>query len=289
MKMYTIGELSKFSGLSVKTLRFYDQENILTPELRNESTGYRYYSEKQIMQVLFIKSLKPFGFSLDDIRNILNHKSDDALLEKLDDRMKVIKEDLNALDQQLSALEYVSDSLTKGQIALSSSRGRTKKKDGAPYPAELSTMPKTDVLYTRYVSQLNVDKLFLERCLELQRMRDEYRLYHAGPLMGIFHDGYDCQFTCDKGDLEICMPIIRPENFNSDVIKTMGGFLTVSTIHVGHYKKSFNAYVYLIDWIEENGYRITGPPIEQYILDPCNSNNINHYITKILFPVQISG
>ena len=81
MKMYSVGELAKISGISVKTLRFYDQEGILTPELRNAENGYRYYSDKQMMQVQIIKEMKPFGLSLEDIRNILQKQTFDCQLE----------------------------------------------------------------------------------------------------------------------------------------------------------------------------------------------------------------
>lgn len=42
--MYKIGEFSKITALSVKTLRYYDEEKILIPSFRNNENGYRYYN-----------------------------------------------------------------------------------------------------------------------------------------------------------------------------------------------------------------------------------------------------
>ena len=63
--------------------------------------------------------------------------------------------------------------------------------------------------------------------------------------------------------------------------------LCVGTVHVGHYKFSYRAYLILLEWIENSAYRITGPPMECYLLDPCNTINPNHYITRILFPIEL--
>ena len=46
--MYKIGELSKLTKIPVKTLRFYDNEGILSPDRIDEFTGYRYYSASKI-------------------------------------------------------------------------------------------------------------------------------------------------------------------------------------------------------------------------------------------------
>ena len=46
--MYRISQFSKISGLTVKALRYYDQENILQPTFRNEDNQYRYYNEEDL-------------------------------------------------------------------------------------------------------------------------------------------------------------------------------------------------------------------------------------------------
>ena len=47
--MYKIGELSKLSNIPVKTLRFYDLEGILSPDMVDAFTGYRYYSAAKLL------------------------------------------------------------------------------------------------------------------------------------------------------------------------------------------------------------------------------------------------
>ena len=65
--MYRISLFSKISGLTVKALRYYDQENILQPTFRNEDNQYRYYNEEDLKKSQLIKSLRSLDFSIMEI------------------------------------------------------------------------------------------------------------------------------------------------------------------------------------------------------------------------------
>ena len=69
--MYKIGELSKFSGIPVKTLRYYDNEGILSADKIDDFTGYRYYSAEKLSVCYRILALKELGFSLFEIKQAL--------------------------------------------------------------------------------------------------------------------------------------------------------------------------------------------------------------------------
>ena len=59
--MFTIGEFSKVTGLTVKTLRFYHEEGLLEPASVDPRTGYRHYDERQIetaRAIAFLRSLE---------------------------------------------------------------------------------------------------------------------------------------------------------------------------------------------------------------------------------------
>ena len=66
--MYKIGELSKITKIPVKTLRFYDNEGILSPDKIDKYTGYRYYSASKIKDCYRILALKELGFTLEEIK-----------------------------------------------------------------------------------------------------------------------------------------------------------------------------------------------------------------------------
>ena len=66
-----IGELAKQTGLSVGTLRYYSDLGVLHPVLRGDN-GYRYYSLDASQQVEFIKKAQTLGFTLEEIKQILD-------------------------------------------------------------------------------------------------------------------------------------------------------------------------------------------------------------------------
>ena len=67
---FKIGELAKQTGLAVGTLRYYSDLGLLQPEKRGDN-GYRYYSQNASKQVEFIKKAQAIGFTLEEIKTIL--------------------------------------------------------------------------------------------------------------------------------------------------------------------------------------------------------------------------
>ena len=70
--MLKIGDFSALSRVSIKTLRYYDQTGLLPPAHIDASTGYRYYSARQLSQLHRILALKDFGFTLEQIAQALD-------------------------------------------------------------------------------------------------------------------------------------------------------------------------------------------------------------------------
>lgn len=70
MKQWTTGEVAKQRNISVRTLRYYDQIDLLTPSFKDDH-GKRYYSEEDLLRLQKIIILKSLSLSLEDIREVL--------------------------------------------------------------------------------------------------------------------------------------------------------------------------------------------------------------------------
>lgn len=70
--LHSIGEISMIVKISTDTLRYYDDINLLKPIMISKQTGYRYYSNSQVTILLKILELKQYGFSLNEIKDILS-------------------------------------------------------------------------------------------------------------------------------------------------------------------------------------------------------------------------
>jgi len=75
---YTVKNLSELSGVTVRTLHFYEEIGLLKPAYYG-SNGYRYYEEKELLQLQQILFFKELGFSLKQIRKVLGRSDFDKL------------------------------------------------------------------------------------------------------------------------------------------------------------------------------------------------------------------
>ena len=116
--MLSIGEFSKICRVSTKTLRYYDEIGLIKPDEINTETGYRYYSIKQLKNMLFINRLKSYHFSLDEIREIKEaveldkSQFEEILYSKfklkkieMEKKLKSIEYSLNQLNNDISNLQ----------------------------------------------------------------------------------------------------------------------------------------------------------------------------------------
>ncbi len=100
-RTYSIGEASRLSGISVRRLRFYSDEGLLPPAARTES-GYRVYSEQDLVRLELIRSLREAGLGLDAIREVLRREL------SLADALKLR---LGALEAEIAAQRRVAAAL----------------------------------------------------------------------------------------------------------------------------------------------------------------------------------
>ena len=88
-----IGEIADFFGISRKAIRLYEKKGIIKPVKVDAANGYRYYSAEQVQQLNALLELKVLGFSLDEIKMILDGKTaKEALLEMLEKKRRAWQE-----------------------------------------------------------------------------------------------------------------------------------------------------------------------------------------------------
>ena len=94
----SIGEFSKATGLTVKTLRFYHEQGILVPSHVETGTGYRFYNDARIETARVIAALRQLEFSIAEIKEIMGSHDDDAeILIFLETRKSDLKERIENL------------------------------------------------------------------------------------------------------------------------------------------------------------------------------------------------
>jgi Zn(II)-responsive transcriptional regulator len=107
--MLTIGELASQAQVSTDTLRYYERERLVTPRSRTRA-GYRLYSEEDLRRLHFIKHAQDCGFSLAEVRELLQLQVSDRACCK-DVRSRAVTKKLQ-LEQKIKALKTMSAALS---------------------------------------------------------------------------------------------------------------------------------------------------------------------------------
>lgn len=104
--MLKIGDFARISGISIKTLRYYDDIGILAPAHTDAFTGYRYYTLDQLARSERIIALKAMGLSLEQVALLLEQRlSDDDVRQLLREKRHELGAQMNALRTQIDEID----------------------------------------------------------------------------------------------------------------------------------------------------------------------------------------
>ncbi len=270
--MIRIGDFSKLSRISVKTLRFYDEMDLLKPVEVDRFTGYRYYEYSQLARLNRILALKDLGFSLDEIRRLLE---DNLPVEQLRGMLKLREaesrqrlqeeaERLMRIEARLRQIEQ-EDVMSKYDVVI-------KKVEAfrvASLRGVVPTPPEQGSLWRD-----------LEGYLAMHRVRP------SGPCLSLYHDE---EYKERDWDIEVCEPIsedVPPDNHVA--VQVLPSVDTMAcTIHEGALVAIQEAYDSIMRWVDENGYLIIGPVREVYLEEAKRGSQTDPgTVTEIQVPVE---
>ena len=103
--VYTVGELAKMAGITVRTLQYYDRCGLLACE--HSESGRRLYGQGDLIRMQQIMFLKSYGFSLREIRDRLTDVNSGAELAKL------LEAQRDAIACQIASLQQTTENLDK--------------------------------------------------------------------------------------------------------------------------------------------------------------------------------
>lgn len=101
---FKIGVLSKKAEVSKRTIRYYEELELLTPSKVSDG-GFRLYTTNDLQRLMVIKGFKELGFSLDQIKELLHPKPAKNKQEQLEYSRQILKSQLEATNEQIEKLE----------------------------------------------------------------------------------------------------------------------------------------------------------------------------------------
>ena len=108
-----IGEIAKKAGVTVRTLKYYDMEGLLSPSEKSEG-GYRLYTDKDLVKLLQILMMKRLGFTLGEIKKrVVAMDTTVEVLDVLSEHATNIRKKIECLTESLNALESLKDEIVQ--------------------------------------------------------------------------------------------------------------------------------------------------------------------------------
>ena len=263
--LYKIGMFAAMNHVTVKTLRFYEEQGLLMPALIHSENGYRYYTLSQMAVIHQITALKMAGFTLEEIVRINCGADEEAVL----------------LKKKSELLAKISD-LTR-QIAIVDGY-LSKKKTCLSAPVLIKTIPETTVAFMRTRLE-SYDGLF-DRMPEMGALMEKAGCVCALPeycFTNYLEPGYK------DGDIlvEICESVVEAKKEAGELrFKTLPEIQAACVFHKGSYRTFSESYETLLRYIEENGYEIAGEIRESYIDGVWNKDDESEWLSEIQVPVR---
>ncbi|MER6396886.1 MerR family transcriptional regulator [Kitasatospora sp. NPDC086009] len=259
--MFNIGDFAKHGRVSVRMLRHYDAIGLLHPARVDPVSGYRSYEAAQLARLNRVIALKDLGFTLQQVRAVLDERVDAAELRGM----------LRLRQAELAAA-MAADAQ---RLARVEARLRTIESEG--------TMPAQDVVVKRVPSV---------RVAELTAVAAGYEPEDIGPVIGPLFQEL-CRRLAEAGVAEAGPSVARyediPEGDGAVLIRVAvpvgatvsgaaeHGFEVVdlpeipeaaTIVHRGSMDDALGAFQTLARFIDENGYRSTGYARELYLECP---------------------
>ena len=260
--LYRIGMFAAMNRVTVKALRFYEEQNLLLPAYINYENGYRFYELSQIQDLHKITALKQAGFTLEEIQKLNNGCDENAvLLKKKSELLSKIAD----LTKQLSIVETFL----------------TKKADTISSPVLIKKIPKVTVAAMKSTIESYDD------------------LFELMPKMGALMEKAGCEcsmpeycftnYITTTGEIiiETCEAVVEAKPQLEDFyFKEFPEVQAACIFHKGSYNNLSQSYERLLNYIEENSYEIFGDFRESYIDGVWNKSDESQWLTEIQIPVS---
>jgi DNA-binding transcriptional MerR regulator len=261
----TIGEFSRASHLSVKTLRHYHEVGLLEPSEVDPDNGYRYYSEDQIPLAQVIRRLRGLQMPVADVKSVLAAPDSDA-------RNRLIVEHLDRLE-----LELAQTREAVGQL-------RDLLEPGAPQPIERRTVEATPAIgIEETVDREDIFGWWQGALGELYATLRAQSLVASRPAGGLYASDI---FEHSRGHATVFIPTdgrVRPIGRVASLL-IPGAELAV-TRHHGPLSDIDLTYGKLGAYVIKHEISVDGPLRENYLRGITETDNSDEWDTEICWPI----
>lgn len=251
--LFKIGEIAKILGITRKTILVYEEMDLLTPAVKDENSGYRYYTADNMTQIRSIRSLQTLGLSLSEIREYYyDSKNLDHHLARLMDLRAALDHNIQLLQVRTAK----SGDLSIHRICLPKQVCFCRR-----YPYK-NTANASDKLRDTYIAVARTGKMSITARMFTMRIEKP-----------------------DKSlDLLCCIPV--EDDFAGEERVEFSESPALCIYYRGPYEGIGTSIATLNTYVETNHIQTTGP-FRSIFLEgpPSRGEQSSDYITQIVVPI----
>lgn len=267
--MFTIGEFARHGRVSIRMLRHYDAIGLLRPVRVDPDSGYRHYAAGQLSRLNRVIALKELGFTLQQVREILD---DEVTTEELRAMLRLRRAELEA------AMSAAAARLVQVEARL-----RSIEREGQ-MPSEEIAVKSLPAVRVAEVSGVttgfdNITPVIQPLYEELFQLLEKAGISPSGPGVAYYEDAPDGGVLIHAG-VEVAAPAMEDGRLRVLDLPAIERAATV--LHRGEPSGMLPTVQALGRWIEANGYRSTGYPREISLECPEDRDD---WLTEIQEPV----
>jgi DNA-binding transcriptional MerR regulator len=266
---FSIGEFSKITSHSIKSLRLYHEKEILVPAEVDEFTGYRYYNEADYEKARSIKILKDYEISLAEIKEIINECDEEGeMLEQLHAKLGEFQKKIKHYQE----ISHLIESIIKHE-------SENKMKTEEDFDIEEKEVEKLLIAGYRMKGKYN------EVGEGFKILGKAVGRHINGKAMNLYYDG---EYKEEDADFEPCYPVRKGSSTDKISVRELTGGKCVSLIHKGPYENLSESYETIYVYTNEKGYKLKLPTREVYLKGPgmIFKGNPTNYIIEIQFMLE---
>ncbi|GIH16300.1 MerR family transcriptional regulator [Rugosimonospora africana] len=250
--MFTIGDFAKLGRVSVRMLRHYDATGLLIPAAVDAASGYRYYNAGQLGRLNRIIALKDLGFTLQQVRTILDDEIDVGELRgMLRLRRAQLEAQLSADAARLAGVE--------ARLRIIETEGHMNTEDVVLKPVAPLRIAELADTAAGYGPE-HISPVIVPMYPELFRRLEAAGVTPAGPAIAYYEPAGDA-VTVHAG-----MPVATGPSAGQDfAVVDLPAISAATIVHHGHMDDVMGSLQTLARWIEDNGYRPVGYHREVYL------------------------
>jgi DNA-binding transcriptional MerR regulator len=262
----TIGDFSRMTHLSVKTLRHYHQVGLLEPVEINRDTGYRYYDVAQLPTAQVIRRFRDLGMPVEEVKSVVDATD-------VDERNALIAGHLDRLETRLDQTQAAVLSLRTLLIPVAT-------------PIEIThrSLPETQVLAISATIDLDDLALWWDAALgELDVAVSRLGAHATGWRAGLYDNAL---FQVERGTVAVFIPVagLHPALGRVRPVLLPPVELAVA-VHLGPHADIDRTYGALGTYVTEHALGVDGPVRETYLVSEFDRAAPEQWRTEIGWPI----